>query len=147
MCVYICILNHVRLLVTPWTVACQAPLSMEFSRKEYWSGFPFPSPGDLPHLGSEPGSPALQSDFFTTEPPGEPSPSSGPAVSMAAANLIELAWLWQRAGACAGGPTGLEPLETGSPNSYQPPGKARDKHWRSPVFLQRGTVTYLTAAA
>ena len=46
----------------PWTVACQAPLSMEFSRQEYWSGLPFPSPGDLPDPGIEPGSPALQAD-------------------------------------------------------------------------------------
>ena len=48
--------------VTPWTVARQAPLSMGFSRQEYWSGLPFPSPGDLPNPGIEPGSPALQVD-------------------------------------------------------------------------------------
>ena len=48
--------------VTPWTVARQAPLSMEFSRQQYWSGLPFPSPGDLPNLGIEPRSPALQAD-------------------------------------------------------------------------------------
>ena len=47
---------------TPWTVACQAPLSMEFSRQEYWSGMPFPSPGDLPDPGIKPLSPALQAD-------------------------------------------------------------------------------------
>ena len=46
----------------PWSVACQAPLSMEFSRQEYWSGLPFPSPWDLPNLGIEPQSPALQAD-------------------------------------------------------------------------------------
>ena len=46
--------------VTPWTVACQIPLCMEFSRQEYWSGLPFPSPGDLPDPGTEPASPALQ---------------------------------------------------------------------------------------
>ena len=50
---------------TPWTVAHQAPLSMGFSRLEYWSGLPFPSPGDLPNPGMEPRSPALQADFFT----------------------------------------------------------------------------------
>ena len=50
-------------LATPWTVACQAPLSMGFSRQEHWSGLPFPSPGDLPNPGIEPGSPALQADF------------------------------------------------------------------------------------
>ena len=48
------ILGHVRLLVTPWTVAHQAPLSIEFSRQEYWSGLPFPSPRDLPEAGIEP---------------------------------------------------------------------------------------------
>ena len=49
-------LSHVRLFVTPWTVAPQAPLLMGFSRQEYWSGLPFPSPGDLPDPGTEPGS-------------------------------------------------------------------------------------------
>ena len=54
-------------LVVPWTVACQAPLSMGFSRQEYWSGLPFPSPGDLPDPGIKPGSPALQADDLPTE--------------------------------------------------------------------------------
>ena len=55
--------SQVRLFVTPWTVAHQAPLSMKFSRQEYWSGLPCPSPGDLPNPGIEPGSPALQADY------------------------------------------------------------------------------------
>ena len=58
-----------RLFATPWTVPCQAPLSMEFSRKEYWSGLPFPSPGDLLNPGMEPtflATPALAGGFFTT---------------------------------------------------------------------------------
>ena len=54
-------------LVTPWTVACQAALSMGFFRPEYWSGLPFPSPGDLPNPGIEPGSPALQAYSLPTE--------------------------------------------------------------------------------
>ena len=54
-------------LGTPWTVARQAPLCMGFSRQEYWSGLPFPSPGDLPSPGIEPGSPALQADSLPTE--------------------------------------------------------------------------------
>ena len=54
-------------LLTPWTVARQAPLSMEFSRQEYWSELPFPSPGDLPDPGIEPGSRALQADSLLTE--------------------------------------------------------------------------------
>ena len=61
-------LNSVRLFVTPWTVARQAPLSMEFSRQEYWSGLPFPSPGDLPNPGIKPGSPAWQADALSSEP-------------------------------------------------------------------------------
>ena len=56
------LLNRVRLFATPWTVAYQAPQSMEFSREEYWSGLPYPSPGDLPHPQIKPGSPALQAD-------------------------------------------------------------------------------------
>ena len=65
-------LSRAQLFVAPWTVACQAPLSMGFPRREYWSGFPFPSPGDLPNLVIEPESPALAGGFFTTEPPGKP---------------------------------------------------------------------------
>ena len=70
--VHILLLSHVRLFVTPWTVVHQAPLSMGFSRQEYWSGLPFPSPGDLPNPGikhTSPMSPALVHGFFTTEPP------------------------------------------------------------------------------
>ena len=62
-------LSRVRLFVTPWTVAYQALPSMGFSRQEYWSGVPFPSPGDLPNPGIEPRSPALQADTLTSEPP------------------------------------------------------------------------------
>ena len=56
---------------TPWTAAYQAPLSMEFSRQKYWSGLPFPSPGDLPNPGIEPRSPALQANSLPSEPPGK----------------------------------------------------------------------------
>ena len=64
-------LSRVRLFATPWTVAYQAPPSMGFSRQEYWSGLPSPSPGDLPNPGIEPGSPAFQADALTSEPPGK----------------------------------------------------------------------------
>ena len=57
--------------VIPWTVACWAPLSMGFSRQEYWSGLPFPPPGDLPDPGIKPGSPVLQADSLSTKPPGK----------------------------------------------------------------------------
>ena len=65
-------LSRVRLFVTPWTVAYQVPPSMGFSRQECWSGLPFPSPGDLPDPGIEPGSPTLQADALPSEPPGKP---------------------------------------------------------------------------
>ena len=58
------------LFVTPRTIACQAPLSMEFSKQEYWSGLPFPSPGDILDPGSEPKSPALQADALPSEHQG-----------------------------------------------------------------------------
>ena len=58
--------------VTPWTVALQAPLSMEFPRQEHWSGLPFPSPGDLPDSGIEPRSPTLQMDFLSLSHWGSP---------------------------------------------------------------------------
>ena len=57
--------------VTPWTVTCQALLSMGFSRQEYWSVLSCPPPGDIPHPGMEPGSPALPGGFLTTELPGK----------------------------------------------------------------------------
>ena len=72
MCVYM--LSRFQLFVTPWTVAYQTPLSMEFSRQEYWSGLPFPSPGDLLNRGTEPMAPesaALAGKFSTVEPPGK----------------------------------------------------------------------------
>ena len=64
-CVCVCVIAQSCL--TPWTVAHQAPLSMEFSRQEYWSGLPFPSPGDLPDPGVKPRSPAFQVDSLLSE--------------------------------------------------------------------------------
>ena len=64
--------SRVRLFVTLWTVAHQARQSMGFSRQEYWSGLPFPSPGDLPDPWIEPRSPTLQANALTSEPPGKP---------------------------------------------------------------------------
>ena len=72
MCHCVSLLSHVRLFVTPWTVANQAPPSMGFSRQVYWSGLPFPCPGDLPDPGIEPRSPALQADALPSKPPGKP---------------------------------------------------------------------------
>ena len=70
-------LSCVRLFATPWTVACQAPLSKGFSRQESWSGLPFPPPGDLPSPGIESGSPAIQADSLPYEPPGKPLNKEG----------------------------------------------------------------------
>ena len=68
------LLSRVQLLdETPWTVAYQASLSMGFSRQEYRSGLPFPSPGDLPNPGIEPRSPELRADALSSESPGKPS--------------------------------------------------------------------------
>ena len=77
-------LSRVRLLATPWTTANQAPPSMGFSRQEYWSGLPFPSPRDLPDPGIEPRSPALQTDALTSEPPGK---QAGPRLDLASSKF------------------------------------------------------------
>ena len=72
---FVCVLSHVSAFATLWTVVCQAPLSMGFSRQEYWSGLPFPTPGDLSNPGIKPTSPkdpALAGGLLTTEPPGKP---------------------------------------------------------------------------
>ena len=69
-------LSCVLLIVIPGTVAHQAPLSVGFHRPEYWSGLPFPSPGDLPNSGIKLMSPALAGEFFTTEPPKKPNADS-----------------------------------------------------------------------
>ena len=66
-------LSRVRLFAILWIVAYQAPPSIGFSMQEYWSGLPFPSPGDLPDPGIKPGSPALEADALTSEPPGKPN--------------------------------------------------------------------------
>ena len=63
-------LSRVRLFATPWTIAYQVLLSKGFSRQEYWRGWPFPSPGNLPNPGIEPGSPALWAEASLSEPPG-----------------------------------------------------------------------------
>ena len=72
MIVVVQLLSHVRLFATLWMVTHQASLSMDFSRQEYWSGEPFPSPGDLPDPGMKPLFLTLAGRFFTTEPPGKP---------------------------------------------------------------------------
>ena len=75
-----CVLSHDRLFVTPWAVTPQAPLSLGLPHQEYWSGLPFPSPGDLPNLGTEPVSPAapaLAGGSLPLSHPGSPQVSQG----------------------------------------------------------------------
>ena len=82
--IHVCVLNCfscVQLFANLWTVACQAPLSMGFSRQEYWSGLPFPYPEDHPNPGIGPTSPALAGRFFTAEPQGNPSSESTPSIN------------------------------------------------------------------
>ena len=67
-----CVLSHIQHFAAPWTLPCQAPLSVGFSRQEYWSGLPFPSPGDPPDPETKPTSPALASGLFTPLPSGKP---------------------------------------------------------------------------
>ena len=76
---------------TPWTLAYQASLSMGFSRQDYWSGLPFPSPGDLPDPWIEPGSPALQMDALLSEPPGKPSVDS---IQFSSVQSLSPVWLF-----------------------------------------------------
>jgi len=102
-----CTLNHfsgVQLFATLWIVACQAPLFMGFSRQEYWSGWPFPSPGDLPNQGFEPGSPAQQADSLPPEPlrkpllsgqtGGEEGEAGAPRGSLSAATSLLYVPIW-----------------------------------------------------
>ena len=72
--------SHVQLCASLWAIAHQAPLSMEFSRQEYWSGLPCPPPGDGPNPGIKPRSPALEGEFVTTDPPEKPPYPSRPAL-------------------------------------------------------------------
>ena len=84
MCVCVCVYNYIHIYIyickyqilmicDPWTIACQSPLSMGFFRQEYWSGLPFPPPGDHPNPSTEPPTPALQAVSALSEPPGKPS--------------------------------------------------------------------------
>ena len=91
-----CVFSHVQLFAVPWTVAHKAPLSMRLSRQEYWTGLPFPSPGDLPDWGIQPTaavSSALAGRLFTTEPPGKPMFS---ITSPSTITLASLLWSWSQ---------------------------------------------------
>ena len=104
-------LSRVRLFATPWTVAHQAPPSMGFSGQEYWSGLPFPSPGDLPNPGIKPRSPALQVDVLTSEPPGKPHSSAGKESACSAGDLGSIPGLGRSPGEGKGYPLQYSGLE------------------------------------
>ena len=87
-------------LATPWTVALQAPLSMGFARQEYWSGLPFPTPGDVPDPRIEPGSPALQAEFLPTELQGK-SPHSRACAETREATAMKSLRIATRESPCA----------------------------------------------
>ena len=81
-------LSRVRLFTTPWTTACQDPLSWGFSKQEYWSGLPCPPPGDLPNPEIEPRSPTLQVEFLLSEPPGKPKNTGVGSLSLLHWNFL-----------------------------------------------------------
>ena len=113
--------SHVQLCVTPWTIACQSPLSMKFSRKEYWSGLPCPPPGDLPSPGIEPRSLALQADSLPSKPPGKPHMHT--AAAAAAVKSLQ---------SC---PTLCDPIDSSPPGSSVPGIlQARTQEWVAIFF-------------
>ena len=123
-CIWL-VLSHVQLFVTPWTVAHQLPLSMKFSRHEYWSGLLFPPPGDLPVPGIELmplASPALAGKFFSTEPPGKPNMKH---------NLVHLGYLSTR-----GDYFYVMKCTHSKGNPHQTPGRQRENHLPSMLLLQ-----------
>ena len=87
-------LSRVWLFVTPWTVAHQAPLSMEFSRQEHWSGLPCPPPGDLPNPGIKPRSPTLQVVSLPTEPPGKPNNAPEVELNICLSHVLISRHIW-----------------------------------------------------
>ena len=119
--------------MTPWTVARQAPLSMEFSRQEYWSGWLFPSPGDLSDPGIEPWSLPLQTDSLPSEPPGKVNSSQShqllplldPQLRLVRGTSLVVQWLRLHALK-----QGVQVLSlVGSPRSHMPGGMAKKKRF------------------
>ena len=129
--------SHVRLFLTLWTAARQAPLSMGFSREEYCSGLPCPSPGDLPNPGTEPRSPALQVDSLPSEPPGKTKNTGVGGLSLHQGNFPaqELNWgllhwrwiLYQLNHQVEGGNAVKHPTHMGGPSQQGIPGTKYQK--------------------
>ena len=151
----LCVFRCVRFFATPWTAAEQAPLSMEFSRQEYWSGLPFPTRGDLPDPGIKPvslTSPALAGRFFTLAPPGKPlvcaffafvTTSTPASVRQSLFYTLSCTLLFplnpdSAAAAVAAKllqsrPTLCDPID-GSPPGYPSLGFSRQEHWSGLPF-------------
>ena len=103
----------------PWSIALQVPLSMGFPRQEYWSGLPFPSPGDFPNAGIEPTSPALAGGFFTTELPGKPKKKYS-LRGVTQHTFIPGMWYSKQDSASAGTRMNLAPVQSPSRLCVQP---------------------------
>ena len=118
------LLSRVRLSVTPWTVAYQAPPSIGYSRQEYWRGLPFPFPGNLLDPGIEPGSPAFQADALTSEPPGKPRQNKAPRkdahVQIPGACERHVTWLCCACLVAQSCPTLCDPMDCSPPGSSVP---------------------------
>ena len=118
--------------MTPWTIAWQAPLSMEFSRQCYWSGLPFPSPGDLTKAGIKPECHALQADSLPSEPPGSKKSEAHFLIMFVLSDHIP--WEYQAAAkSLQSCPTLCDPID-GSPPGSPSLGFSRQEHWSGLPF-------------
>ena len=137
---YVCVYSVIKscLTVTLWTIACHPPLSMGFSRQEYWNGLPFPPPGNLPNPGIESTSPTLADRFFTTEPPGKPRI----AQKRGRYRFIGIKFLHHTGICCLVGqlcPTLSNPMDCSPPgSSFHRISQARILDWVA-IFYSRGS--------
>ena len=142
------LLSNVQLFANPWTVTGEAPLSMEFSMQEHWSGLPFPSPGDLLDLGIESRSPALQVDSLPSEPPGKTKNTGVGGLSLHQGNFPaqELNWgllhwrwiLYQLNHQVEGGNAVKHPTHMGGPSQQGIPGTKYQKVEKLCPHLMQG---------
>ena len=143
-CVHAQWISHVRLFATPWTIPCQAPLSMGFSRQEYWSGLPLPSPGYLPYPGIEPVSPALAGGFSITEPPGDRKYSLPSVGVLRTSGIMLMKPSFSQRRGSADGNCVVCGLHLNSP---LPPGSGpSDSAWQGPCRTPPSTASYLTSS-
>ena len=126
-----------------WTVAHQAPLSVGFSRQEYWSELSFPSPGDLPNLGIQPGSPTLQADSLPSESPGQPQITCLQNQILSCLEVLGQGWAWLGVKVKVKSFSRVRLFETPWTAAYQAPpsmGFSRQEYWSGlPVPSPRNT--------